>query len=189
MRVDVPTNRLRRRTGAVGRQIVLLAMQLGRLPKEGLVQWLGNVRGHHPEQPLAPLALLALISRVRVKHTSLLHQPPALFLVVNKAIAALPIQNVQRLFNALMEENYEQIMKVLHAKTHNVMILIVANQPLNRHVHSINARVIQRKKKIRVIAQAEYAPMKSAVHKIPNPRAHMIILLALLIMKMFYLEK
>ena len=75
--------------GAVGRQIVLLAMQLDRLDKEGVVQWLVNVQDHHPEQSLAPLALLALISHVRVKHINRVLRLPALAVLVNKAIAAL----------------------------------------------------------------------------------------------------
>ena len=84
-----------------------------------------------------------------------------------------------------MEGYYKRIIRVLHVKVRNAPILIVAPQRRNQLAQNMRALAILRKKKIRVIAQAEYAPMKSAVHKIPNPRAHMIILLALLIMKMF----
>ena len=91
--------------GAVGRQNVPLAMQLDRLDKEGVVQWLVNVQDHHPEQSLAPLALLALISHVRVKHTSPLPRLPVPAALANKAIAALITPPAQNQWAVVMEEH------------------------------------------------------------------------------------
>ena len=83
-----------------------------------------------------------------------------------------------------MEGYYKRIIRVLHVKVRNAPILIVAPHRHNQPAQNMRARDILRKKPIPGIARVEHAPMKSAVHKIPNPRVRPIISYVVVIMKM-----